>query len=95
MVNNSKKGLTREDITKNINSDYFILTPSGEEKYLDIRNRSEIYETDDQTLNSFIRADLITGQPKKEPPSIKKMRELELVDYEPASDLGKMIGPKI
>lgn len=88
--------ITREDITKKITSEFVILTQEGEEYKIDIENlksedleKYEIFKDEKfSAIKKFIISEEIKGQPLEEPPSIKAMRHLELVDYEPASDSG-------
>lgn len=79
---------TREEVTEKIESKYCILRPDGTEIEIDVEDSSCLSKIEDATLKKFIKSEEIKGQPKKEPPSIKEMRRLELVDYEPASDSG-------
>lgn len=85
----SGKALTREDVVKEITSEYYILTPEGEELKIDLANidEYEILQTH-PSLRSFIESEELGKGAKKEPPSIKAMQRLELVDYEPMSDSG-------
>ncbi len=79
---------TREEVVEEIESEYYILTPEGEEIQVDMEDDSFLEEIEDETLKTFIESEEIKGQPKEEPPSIDEMKRLELVDYEPASDSG-------
>lgn len=86
----SVEKITREDIVKGITSEFVILTPNGEEYKIDLEKKDLNIEILEKfpTLKKFIISEIIKGQPSEEPPSIKSMRHLELVDYEPASDSG-------
>ncbi len=79
---------TREEVVEEIESEYYILTPEGEEIQVDMEDDSFLEKIEDETLKTFIESEEIKGQPKEEPPSIDEMKRLELVDYEPASDSG-------
>ena len=81
--------VTREEIVEQIESEYFVLTPEGEEYKFDPENFDELEVLEKYpTLKAFIMAEEVKGQPKGEPPSIKAMQRLEMVDYEEASDSG-------
>jgi threonyl-tRNA synthetase len=83
--------MTREDIVKDIASEFFVLTPDAREIAIDF---DKIDEYEDLKkfpgLKEYIINEEIGGKKKskKEPPSIKAMQRLELVDYEEASDSG-------
>ncbi|MCJ7450454.1 MAG: threonine--tRNA ligase [Candidatus Nanohaloarchaeota archaeon QJJ-9] len=79
---------TRDEVVEDIESDYYILTPDGEEKKIDPENSSALQKVEDDSLKQFIESEEVKGQPKEKPPSIDAMQRLELVDYEPASDSG-------
>ncbi|MFB6216222.1 MAG: threonyl-tRNA synthetase editing domain-containing protein, partial [Candidatus Aenigmatarchaeota archaeon] len=81
------EGDSREDVVNDIESEYYILTPEGEEKKLDLEE-PELDSVEDENLRKFIQSEEVKGQPKDKPPSIKAMQQLELIDYEPASDSG-------
>jgi len=90
-----ERKITREEIAKGITSEFFILTPNGEEYKIDMKNLKENldkYEILNKypTLKKYIIADELkeSNSYPVEPPSIKAMRHLELVDYEEASDSG-------
>jgi threonyl-tRNA synthetase len=82
------KSINREQVVENINSKFIILDLDGSEHELsdDIAN-IEILERE-PALKCLVSAELLKGEPGNEPRSIKAMRDLELVDYEPASDKG-------
>lgn len=83
-----EKEKTREDVIEDIESEYYILTPEGEETKVNLEDESFLEELNNGPLKKFIESEEIKGQPKEEPPSIKEMKRLELVDYESASDSG-------
>jgi threonyl-tRNA synthetase len=85
----ASKAVTREDVVKDITSEYLILTPEGEETKLDLDKIDDFDVLNENPgLKSFIVTEEIGKGTKKEPPSIKAMQRLELVDYEPMSDSG-------
>ncbi|MFB6088979.1 MAG: threonine--tRNA ligase [Candidatus Aenigmatarchaeota archaeon] len=83
-----EKEETREDKVSEIESKYYVLTPEGKEMEIDMDDPSSLERIEDENLKTFIKSEEMLGQPKEMPPSIEKMKELELVDYEPASDSG-------
>jgi threonyl-tRNA synthetase len=84
-----KETKTREDVVEKIRSDFFVLTPQGEELPLDLeRIDSMTYLDQYPSLKKFIVSEEVGRSKGVEPPSIKAMQRLELVDYEEASDRG-------
>jgi threonyl-tRNA synthetase len=83
-----KKPDGREQIASSVQSRMLILWPDGRESPVDqsILDSGELEQHLD--LKCLVEAELLKSQPGIEPPSIKAMQELELVDYEPASDKG-------
>ena len=79
--------ITREEVVKKIESEYFVLTPQGKELKIDLKKIAPSLD-EYPTLKTFILSEEVKDQPSKEPPSIKAMQRLELVDYEKASDSG-------
>lgn len=76
---------------KTIRSKYVILTPTGEQFSLNLEKlREDSLLREFPVLTQFILSEEVKGQPSLPPPSIKLMKKLELVDYEPASDIGHM-----
>jgi threonyl-tRNA synthetase len=83
------KAKTREEIVADIESEYFILTPDARELPLDLSKVDELEELEKWPgLKTFIMTEEVGKKKSKEPPSIKAMQRLELVDYEHASDSG-------
>ncbi len=85
--------ITREDVVKDIKSEFFVLAPTGEEYKIDMENLKENldrYEIFNKfpTLKKYIVAEELKNVSSAEPPSIKAMVHLELIDYEGASDSG-------
>lgn len=70
-------------------SEYLILTPDGREHELDLKNVDACGALEEQPLlKQFVLSEELGVKSGEEPPHIKLMRRLELVDYEPASDTG-------
>ncbi len=85
----AEAGKTREEVVEKIKSDFFILTPEGEELPLDLKNIDSMKFLDEYpSLRTFIMSEEVGRSKGVEPPSIKAMQRLELVDYEEASDRG-------
>lgn len=88
-INADDEHVTREDIVEGITSECLILSPDGRETKIEMNadaiNRME--EIPD-SMKKFIISEELKRATGREPPSIKAMQRLELVDYEPASDSG-------
>ncbi len=88
----SEKKMTREDVVEKISHEFFILTPEGEEHAIDLENAESLDSiavlNKYPSLKTFILSEEIGRTKGEEPPSIKAMQRLELVDYEEASDRG-------
>ncbi len=85
----AKKKVTREEVVEKISKSYLILTPEGEEHPIDLENPDSLKVLDKYpSLKSFVLSEEIGRTEGKEPPSIKAMQKLEMVDYEEASDRG-------
>lgn len=70
-------------------SEYIILTPDGRAHFLNLQNVDKCKVLDKYPLlKQFVLSEELGIKSGKEPPHIKLMRRLELVDYEPASDAG-------
>jgi len=84
-----EKPVTREEVVENIERTFYVLTPEGNEIPLDLEHveSSKILNKYD-SLKKFILAEEVGRTKGEEPPSIKAMQRLELVDYEEASDRG-------
>lgn len=90
----AKKVKTIAEKAAEIKSEYLILTPEGKEyplpgvslsqEQLNSLGFLDAYPT----LKKFVGISMVKGVPAGEPPSIRMMRALEFVDYEPASDPG-------
>jgi len=66
-----------------------ILTPDGTEHPLDLKNIDACKVLKKHPLlRQFVLSEEVGVKPGEEPPHIKLMRRLELVDHEPASDTG-------
>ncbi len=85
----AQKRQTREEVVEKISSEYYLLTPEGEEHPLDMENIDSAKILDKYpSLKQFILSEEVGRTKGEEPPSIKAMQRLELVDYEEASDRG-------
>ena len=85
----AEKKVTREEVVEKIAKTFYILTPEGEEFPVDLENIDSLKILDKHpSLKTFILAEEIGRTKGEEPPSIKAMQKLELVDYEEASDRG-------
>ncbi len=78
---------TREEVVAEIESEYFIITPEGNLRKVELETLG-LNEIEDEALRKYIESEEMGKVPGKTPPSIDAMRRLELVDYEPASDSG-------
>jgi threonyl-tRNA synthetase len=85
----AEKSVTREEVVEKISKEHFILTPEGEEFPLDLEQIDSVTILDKYpSLKTFILSEEVGRTKGQEPPSIKAMQRLELVDYEEASDRG-------
>lgn len=85
----AEKKATREEVVEKIAKTFYILTPEGEEFPVDLENIDSLKILDKHpSLKTFILAEEIGRTKGVEPPSIRAMQKLELVDYEEASDRG-------
>ena len=85
----SAKREARKEAVEKISSRFLILTPDGEELPVDIEDAGTLESLDEgHPLRKFIMSEEIGRSKGVEPPSIKAMQRLELVDYEEASDRG-------
>jgi len=85
----AEKKITREEVVEKIRSEHYILTPDGKEYPVDLENIDSTTVLDEHpSLKKFILAEEVGRTKGTEPPSIKAMQRLELVDYEEASDRG-------
>ncbi|MBN1677776.1 MAG: threonine--tRNA ligase [Candidatus Thermoplasmatota archaeon] len=85
----AEKKVTREEVVDKIQSSFYILTPEGEEQPIDMEDIDSAKILDGYpSLKAFILSEEIGRTKGEEPPSIKAMQRLELVDYEEASDRG-------
>lgn len=82
----------REEIVREINKDYLLLLPSGEEISLNLSDKDEVLEKLNkygyEELIDYVEAEELPGEVKMEAPSIKEMKRLELADNESSSDSG-------
>jgi threonyl-tRNA synthetase len=85
----AEKKVTREEVVEKIAKTFYILTPEGEEFPVDLEKIDSLKILDKHpSLKTFILAEEIGRTKGEEPPSIRAMQKLELVDYEEASDRG-------
>ncbi len=85
----AEKKVTREEVVGKISRTYYILTPEGDEYPVDIEDLETLKILDAHpSLKTFVMSEELGMTQGKEPPSIKAMQRLELVDYEEASDRG-------
>jgi threonyl-tRNA synthetase len=79
------------ETSKLLPSEYVILTPDGEEHPIDLKNVDKSKVLDKYPLlKQFVLSEELGVKPGEEPSHIKLMRRLELVDHEPASDVGHL-----
>ncbi len=84
-----EKKKTREDVVAKITSEFVVLTPEGEEIPLNFESKSSLkFLKQYPSLKKAVYFEHMKGVANQEPPSIKAMQRLELIDYEPASDSG-------
>ncbi len=87
----SKK--TREDVVKDVESEFFILNYDGAETKIDLKNESVL---DDKVLKDFpslrkvIAYEEFKIKEGETPPSVSAMRRLEIADHEENSDSGHL-----
>ncbi|MGQ9582085.1 MAG: threonine--tRNA ligase [Thermoplasmatota archaeon] len=88
-IDAAEERVTREDVVRDLKKEFIILTPDGQELPLDMGTAEG-----DPNLARYpaLRAFVLTEEAKvqrlEEPPSVRAMQRLELVDYEEASDSG-------
>ena len=88
-ISPGRKPVTREDVVDGITSEYIVICPDGKE--LGLKLQKDWIEKSNElggSLKKYIASEELKSEPGVEPPSIKAMSRLELVDYEPASDSG-------
>jgi len=85
----AEEAKTREDVVAGITSQFLVLTEEGEEIFFDPADPKTLGFLDKfPGIKTYVYAEEVKGKASKEPPSIKAMQRLELVDYEEASDSG-------
>ena len=73
-----------EQEQEQVSSELLILQPSGREGSVE-----DLETIADEGLRAFVKNEVVGKAPSEEPPAhIELMRRLELVDYEPTSDVG-------
>jgi len=84
-----KEEITREEIAAKVSSEFLVLTPEGDEVPVDMEDVESCGVLNKYpALKTFIISEEVGKGKGTEPPSIKAMQRLELVDYEEASDRG-------
>ena len=84
---------TREDVVKDVESEFFILNHDGIETKIDLKNESVL---DDKLLKDFpslrkvIAYEEFKIKEGETPPSVSAMRRLEIADHEENSDSGHL-----
>ncbi|MDO8056499.1 MAG: aminoacyl--tRNA ligase-related protein, partial [Candidatus Hermodarchaeota archaeon] len=66
---------------------YLLIDSKGKEESLNL-DKLASYDAIKGELRTFIETEELGRKAKGEPPHIRVMRQLELIDYEPASDVG-------
>ncbi|MFA6376971.1 MAG: aminoacyl--tRNA ligase-related protein [Candidatus Paceibacterota bacterium] len=81
---------TREEIAAGVGHRFLVLTEQGDELPIDLGvfDRQEEIQRDFPELVKLVNFEVLERNPGVPPPSIKLMRSMELIDYEPASDAG-------
>ena len=82
------KKTQRQEISESIQSRFIILDAEGNETEISSPPQDLPVLEQNPSLMSMVRAELVKGEMGVELPSIQAMQDLELVDYEPASDKG-------
>ncbi|PIV28742.1 MAG: threonine--tRNA ligase [Candidatus Altarchaeum sp. CG03_land_8_20_14_0_80_32_618] len=97
VIKEGEKKITREGVVKEIISEFFVLAPTGEEYEINMKNLKENLEKYEifnkfPTLKKYMVAEELknANASSVEPPSIKAMVHMELIDYEKASDSGNL-----
>ena len=91
--NKIAKSKNRDDIAKEVESEFFILNPDGSEILIDINDKNIL---DSEILNKypslkkFIAFEEFKVKEGAEPPSVEAMRRLEIADHEDNSDSGHL-----
>ena len=78
----------RQKISELIQSEFIILDMEGKETEISSPLQNLPVLEQNPSLMTMVRAELVKGEVGVELPSIRAMQDLELVDYEPASDKG-------
>jgi len=82
-------GKVVEERVKERPSEFIVLEPDGKSHPLDIENIGSCKVLDGYPLlKQFVVSETVGEASREPPPHIKLMQRLELVDYEPASDIG-------
>ena len=84
---------TREDVVKDVESEFFILNFDGKETKIDLKNESileDISLKDFPSLRKVIAYEEFKIKEGETPPSVSAMRRLEIADHEENSDSGHL-----
>jgi threonyl-tRNA synthetase len=89
---NKKNKTQREIISEKIERKHYILTPTGKEFKIDVKDTNAVNDAldkiDNEELKTYVLFNEIKNVAGKEPPSIKEMQQQELVGYAPEADSG-------
>ncbi len=84
--------MNREEIVKNIKSEYVVLKQNGEEVKLNLEEKEDVINKlniiSDKNLKAYVLSEELQSPNNIEAPSIKEMQRLEYIGYEPSSDSG-------
>ena len=78
----------RQEISESIHSRFIILDAKGNETKVSSPLQDSPIFKQNPSLKAMVRAELVKGSPGVQLPSIHAMQDLEIADYEPASDKG-------
>jgi len=82
------EGEERVPTSPSVPSEFFLLEPNGSEHRIDLKNLDTGQLAKYPDLKQFLLSEELGQRSGKEPAHLKLMRRLEMVDYEPASDVG-------
>ena len=82
------EGVEKPSAIPSVAGEYFLLEPDGREYKIDLKNLDVEPLNKYPELKQFLLSEELGQRSGREPAHIKLMRRLELVDYEPASDVG-------
>jgi threonyl-tRNA synthetase len=82
------EGEERVPTSPSVPGEFFLLEPNGSEHRIDLKNLDTGQLAKYPDLKQFLLSEELGQRSGKEPAHLKLMRRLEMVDYEPASDVG-------